>query len=334
VGVFWHVAQRKGWVLSGSWNFTGGASSYQWNVLAEMQNNPLAMAYSNEMRELLSGRFHAHPDKSHAHDGTRFRLQGTTRDGWVRFAPYPSSAKGGSNALTDVVACIDAAQGEIVFALNKLTRLEVAEAMVRACNRGVEVHGTIPKSDREFSSDDSYDVYQALVDPGRYATANRVWMYDAFASSARIGYDEGSSDLTHAKYMAIDPYGSEPMVVHGSANWTWSALESESSNDENVLFLPHAQMARAFAAQFNAMTDGMVPACGSSSGGSSASVRLHCWLPAPGSYEVLAAPQPGGVGAWTQRVHVFSGGRGIESVLVPSPQARQFFRLRRVAADP
>ena len=45
----------------------------QWNILTEIQNNDLFAAYSNEVRELLSGRFHANPDKSHAHDGARFR---------------------------------------------------------------------------------------------------------------------------------------------------------------------------------------------------------------------------------------------------------------------
>lgn len=34
VGVFWYRAATQAWVLTGSWNLTGGASSYQWNVLA------------------------------------------------------------------------------------------------------------------------------------------------------------------------------------------------------------------------------------------------------------------------------------------------------------
>ena len=137
VGVFWYRAQTQAWVLTGSWNFTGGASSQQWNILAEIQNNALAAAYSNEMRQMLNGNFHASAAKSHAHDGTRFRLPDSARDSWVRFSPYPDKTYGGSNALTDVVAAIDAATHTIVFALNKLTRPDVVSALIRACNRGV-----------------------------------------------------------------------------------------------------------------------------------------------------------------------------------------------------
>ena len=175
------------------------------------------------MREMLSGRFHAQPAKSHAHDGARFRLADAWTNGWVRFGPYPSAAAGGSNALTDVVAAIDAATNEIVFALNKLTRPDVVSALIRACNRGVIVHGAIPRSDRDLPGDDSYESYQALRNATRYATRNRVRMYAAYYNAARTRYDGGSADLVHAKYMAIDPRGTNPVVIQGSANWTASA---------------------------------------------------------------------------------------------------------------
>ena len=77
----------------------------------------------------------------------------------MRFAPYPSAAPGGSNALTDITAAIDAAQEEIFFGLNLLTRSNVVEALARACNRGVVVHGVIPKSD-QYAPD---SVYSALL---------------------------------------------------------------------------------------------------------------------------------------------------------------------------
>jgi len=149
VGVFWFNATQTAWVGAGSWNFTGGASSQQWNIWTEIQDNALGGAYSNEMRELLSGRFHADPAKSHAHDGTRFQIAGMSREGWVRFSPYPSGSYGGSNALTDITRAIDGAQDEIFFGLNMLTQQAVVNALVDACNRGVVVHGVIPKSDRE-----------------------------------------------------------------------------------------------------------------------------------------------------------------------------------------
>ena len=330
VGVFWYRAATQGWVLTGSWNFTGGASSYQWNVLAEIQHNALAAAYSNEMRELLSGRFHAQPAKSHAHDGTRFRLADAWTNGWVRFGPYPDAAAGGSNALTDVVAAIDAATNEIVFALNKLTLAEVAAALVRACDRGVVVHGSVPKSDRLVATNDSYAIWRTLADPTNYATANRALLYDAYLSSARGAYDTNGTDLTHAKYMVIDPNGANPLVIQGSANWTWSALVSTNSNDENVLFLPHAGMAAAFAAQFNAMTDGTIPWCALRSAGSSTASRLACWLPDSNAYEVVQTTNLFALASWTNRAGLLTVGRGMNSLSLTNDAPRRFFRIRRV----
>jgi hypothetical protein len=202
-----------------------------------------------------------HAAKSHAHDQTRFRLADTDRDGWVRFAPYPDGKYGGTNALTDILAAIDEAEDEIFFALNKLTRSGVVEALIRACNRGVIVHGVIPKSDRMLPSQDSYPMFQQLIQPTNYLTGNRVRMVEAYYDAARTRYDNNNRDLVHTKYMVIDPRGARPLVIHGSANWTASALVLTSSNDENIQFLPHRGMAEAFTAQFAAMTDGLRPWC-------------------------------------------------------------------------
>lgn len=330
VGVFWYRAQTQAWVLTGSWNFTGGASSQQWNILAEIQNNALATAYSNEMRQMLNGNFHASTVKSHAHDGARFRLPDSDRDSWVRFAPYPDKTYGGSNALTDVVAAIDAATNTIVFALNKLTRPDVVNALIRACNRGVKVNGTIPKSDRSAAGADSYAMYQMLIQPTNYTTVNRVMMYDAYSSTTWTNYDAGQTDLTHTKYMAIDPYGPKALVIHGSPNWTEAALVDDSSNDENLLFLAHEQIARVFVAQFNAMTDGVIPWCDLRSTGSVANARCSYWLPYTNQYALIGTTNLFRTNSWTNQVTLLPTGRGKNSVLVPRNGARGFYRIQKM----
>jgi len=325
-GVFWYRAATQAWVLSGSWNFTGAGSSEQWNILTEIQDNALAGAYSNEMRELLEGRFHSDPAKSHAHDGTRFRLPGMHADGWVRFAPYPSAAPGGSNALTDITAAIDAAQEEIFFGLNLLTRSNVVEALARACNRGVVVHGVIPKSD-QYAPD---SVYSALLQPVHYATRNRVVMFPAYYNAERTRRDGGSWDLVHAKYMVIDPRGARPWVIHGLANWTWSALVSTSTNDENVQFLPHAGMAAAFLAHFARMSDGVQPWCAMGSGGSSASAWLDYWLPDDTLHELVWTGDLHNPASWTNRVQLLPARRGTNTLNLARDPLPRFFRVQRV----
>lgn len=327
VGVFWYRAAARAWVLAGSWNFTGGASSQQWNIFTELQNNELGGAYSNEMRELLSGRFNSNTNKSHAHDGMRFRLADMETDGWVRFAPYPSGTYGGSNALTDVTNAIAAATNEIFFGLNKLTRSGVANGLIAACNRGVIVHGVIPKSDRTATNDDSYAMYRLLLDSTNYATRNRVRMYEAYYDAAHTRYDNGNLDLVHAKYMVIDPRGAQPLVIQGSANWTDTALVSASGNDENVQFLPHRGIAEAFLAQFAAMTDGMKPWCALRAAGPL--TWLDCWLPESDPYELVSTTNLlDGASVWTNLAATLPPGRGTNSVPLDLGGTRQFFRVR------
>ena len=327
IGVFWNKTAGKGWVLAGSWNFTGGASSQQWNILTEIQNNALGAAYSNEMRELLSGRFHSNTNKSHAHDKTAFRLADMApgANGWVRFSPYPDGKYGGNNALTDITNAIDAAQEEIFFGLNKLTRPNVAEALIRACNRGVVVHGTIPKSDRSQEGQDSYEMYQMLVNPTNYATRNRVRMYDAYYDAARTRRDNNNRDLTHAKYMVIDPRGAHPLVIQGSANWTASALVLTSSNDENVQFLPHRGVAEAFLAQFAAMTDGLRPWCALRPEG--AAVWLDYWLPENSAHDLVSTDDL--MAPWTNVVQSLPAARGTNAVALPPAAGARFYRIGR-----
>ncbi len=335
-GVMHHkmgVFARKGqvpWVLAGSWNFTGGACSQQWNVLTEIQNAALAAACSNELVQLLGGKFHGSADKSHAMDGARFRLAGTKRDGWVRFAPYPEGKYGGNNALTDITNAIAGAKEEIFFGLNKLTRPGVADALIAACDRGVRVHGAVAASDWNKESKDSFKVMEQLLDPGNYRTGNRVRVYPAFTTDGKSAEDGGQLDLIHAKYMVIDPWGASPLVIQGSANWTATALvmaAGKTANDEDIQFLPHAGMAQAFAVQFAAMTDGMLPLVEDFTKGTGGKWSVGYWHP-PGSGWRLERNGKGlgTENAWEKAADVPTARTGRVSVAESGTMG--FFRLR------
>ncbi|NCC50947.1 MAG: hypothetical protein EOM20_06985 [Spartobacteria bacterium] len=250
LGVF-DFGDTNKWVFIASWNFTGGASSQQWNIGLEIQNTTLFNAYNLEMTELLAGRFHDHGEKSHAHDNTSFSLPGAWGDGQCRFAPYPEGFDGGNNAMTQVSALISNAQDEIVFALNKLTLTIIQHSLVSAADRGVMIFGVIPQSDITGASS---EVYAYLNNPAHYATTNRVHFITPFSKADGSAYDTGETDLVHEKYMVIDPWHHAPITIHGSANWTYTALGSTSGNDENLVLLRHRDIARIFYAQFKRMT--------------------------------------------------------------------------------
>ena len=326
LGVFHYASKRERWVLSGSWNYTGGASSQQWNILTEIRNDALATAVSNELSQMLSGVFHANAAKSHAPDGTRFRLAGAAADSWVRFAPYPEGSYGGNNALRDITNAIAHATNSIFFSLNKLTRADVVDQLIAACNRGVEVRGVIPKSDRLVASDDSYAMYTNLLRSSAYKTGNRVRLYDAYYAADRASHDNNNRDLVHTKYMLVDPDGSSPVVIHGSANWTASALVSTSQNDENVLFLSHPGIAAAFLAQFAAETDGMNPAL-LDMGVGNGRLSLTYWLPplpAASLPSTLASSPSLTATNWT-RLESLDRTPGTHTLTVPMPDRPMLF---------
>lgn len=238
------------WVLTGSGNFTGGAASLQWNILVEILNDALYAAFAAEADELLAGRFHDHASKSHAHNNAPFALADSWGTNTVRFSPQPSSVVGSDNALTDVMALIDGAQDEIVFALNHITLSEIRDGLVAAADRGVRVTGSMPASSTG-SGGISEDVYNHLTTPANYATTNIVHFVPICTDADHTSLDDGThSDLLHAKYMVIDPLTDTPTLIHGSANFTFSALLSTQNNDENVIFVRHKLLARMFYAHF------------------------------------------------------------------------------------
>ena len=342
VGVFFYGSTGESRVLTASWNFTAAASSQQWNVLAEFHHRGLALAYSNELRQMLDGYFHSHPAKGRVpQDNAPFRTTNGPADGWVRFAPYPSSKADGDNAQAQIVARIAQATNRIYFALNKQTRAAVTDQLIAACDRGVEVHGVIPRSDRRDPGDASYEQVQRMLAATNYATTNRIRMHEAYHKcTSATEFDTGSPDLVHCKYMVIDPFGASPWVVHGSANWTLTALattNTPSSNDENVLFVSDGGVARAFLAQFSAMTG------------------LAIDEPAADGVRILVAPAGSGArrlqftvpdeAGWTNALvgtadlltwtpqWTMPLAPGSNSVEVPVDAPRMFYRIERTAED-
>jgi len=124
-------------------------------------------------------------------------------------------------------------------------------ALIAAADRGVIIKGVIPRSDITTAS---AAVYRYLTNSAYYATANTVQFLTAAAEADYSALDSGEQDLVHAKYMVIDPNSFHAVVIHGSANWTGTALVNSDDNDENVVFLRHNGIAAAFYEHFQRIT--------------------------------------------------------------------------------
>lgn len=240
-------------VIIASWNTTEVASTDEWNIALDAHCDALYDACSNEFAQLFAGHFHYDPTKSHAHDGTQFVLPGSWTNGWIRFSPPTNSTLGGNNPLTDITNRIWKAQQEIVFALNDCTQMSVATQLVAACNRGVIVNGVMPRSDTDPGKP-SDAFYGYLTNAASYAATNVVHFWPAYAKADGSAFDAGQLALVHAKWMAVDPFGTNPWVMHGSANWSANALTDNNSNDENLMFIPHRDLARIFYSHFKRIT--------------------------------------------------------------------------------
>ncbi|MFA5687851.1 MAG: phospholipase D-like domain-containing protein [Kiritimatiellales bacterium] len=228
-------------VMVASWNFTLAASANQWNIAVEIRSDDFYSIYKAETDELFAGRFHDHADKSHAHDGAVFYF-GNSGANMVRFAPYPDS---GSTAEADIIELINGAEHEIIFALNKLNRTAVRDALIAAAARGVKISGVMPRSDTDAGKV-SHAVYSSLT--------HHVQFFTAAARADYSAADSGQQDLIHAKYMVIDPGRTNAAVIHGSANWTAEGLAGLNQNDETVLILRHTGIAQKFTEHFQRVT--------------------------------------------------------------------------------
>ncbi|MCE9615785.1 MAG: hypothetical protein K8T26_16065 [Lentisphaerae bacterium] len=290
------------WAFIASWNVTGGASSQQWNIALEARSESLFAACKAEVVELLAGRFHNVPAKSHAHDNAPVDLTGAWAPGRVRFSPCLDGSTGGNNALTDLTNAIAQAKQDVVFSLNKLTLAAVRDQLIQAANRGVAVNGVMPRSDTDPGRD-SAATFNSLTNAANYTTTNVVHMHTAFARADGTMIDTGQTDLVHAKYMAIDPFGSQPLLIHGSANWTASALLATNANDETLVFIRHAPIARLFYAHFKQVTgalqdqrDFWMDISGAATG-----VTTRLWVTDTHAVVVQSAPSAAGpwVPQWT-----------------------------------
>jgi hypothetical protein len=115
---------------------------------------------------------------------------------------------------------------EVQVAMFTFTNATIAQALIAAHNRGVQV--------------------EVLLDGA--ADGSQFSQRDPLCATGVIVRVETWPGLLHDKYTVIDAgTSSDPLVVTGSANWTANGVEA---NDENVPIVHDPALASAFAADF------------------------------------------------------------------------------------
>ncbi len=133
------------------------------------------------------------------------------------------------NCAQEIVSAIDNAKSYVYVAMYYFTSRPLAQAVIRAKDRDVEVRICLAGG-----KDPAYDKYSK----SRYLIKNDV--------DVKVIEDSG---IMHNKFCIIDDF----ITITGSYNWTVSA---DLENDENVLIINSEKIARIYKKQFEKFWNG------------------------------------------------------------------------------
>jgi len=208
-------------VAFGSMNFTTFAADQNDENLVFVDSPALADIFEGELEQMFAGKFGA--KKVARAERPTVQVEGGSIQ--LHFSPKEAT----STRLREVIA---SAQTRIYFMTYSFTLADVANDLVAAHQRGVEVVGVFDKGSAasRYSQDD-------------YLAANGVAVY--------LDGNENTSGFAggrlHDKVMIVDAGADGPMVVTGSYNWSAGATDE---NDETLAILSGDALVAPFVAEF------------------------------------------------------------------------------------
>lgn len=211
----------ESYVVTGSMNWTFGNISEDHNNTQIIQDKTLALNYTIEFEEMW-GSDDDLPDAGNAKFGSQksdntahnFNIGGTELECY--FSP--------SDAMNEnIKAVVNGAEESLEIAMLLITKEDVTTAVKNRHFAGVNVRGIFDNNE---------------TDEFAFLESNNVNVIYHFPS-----------DMLHHKYAIADANktDSDPTVLTGSHNWTFSA---ETINDENTLIFHDADVANLFLQEF------------------------------------------------------------------------------------
>ena len=201
-------------VWTGSWNASyNGTDSNAENAVV-VHDAALASAYRIEFDEMWGGAFSRAKADNTPH---LFLIGGKNVE------QYMSPTDGLPGKME---ALMDTADTDMFFAIYSFTHDVIFDAIVARFDAGVAVRGVCDAEAAEYGR------YQDLADLG----------IDVVLDNVEQG---GADQLMHHKYLMADPLpgGSDPTIVTGSYNWSYSAA---TYKDENILIIHDATITNIF----------------------------------------------------------------------------------------
>jgi len=209
------------YVLTGAMNWTFGNITEDYNNTIIIQDKTLALNYTIEFEEMW-GSSGANPDAGNAKFGEQ-KSDNTAHNFNIAGVEIECYFSPSDDINTNIKQVVNGAEESLEIAMLLITKQDVTEAVKNRRFAGVDVRGIFDNDET-----DEFDFLQSN-------NVNVVYHYP--------------SDMIHHKYAIADAneLDSDPTVLTGSHNWTWSA---ENINDENTLIIHDADAANLFLQEF------------------------------------------------------------------------------------
>ncbi len=209
-------------VVTGAYNFTNSNLYQGYNNMISIQDQSLAEIYTLEFEEMWGGSGDQ-PNLALSKIGD-LKTDNTPHILYINGSKVESYFSPSDQTSSHIVDAINTADQDLRFGLLAFTNDEIESAVL---NTTVPVKGLIEEQ------------YNGTI------TAQ-------FQANGQDVYDfEESGHFLHHKYGLIDVVAanSDPIVITGSHNWTYSA---ENYNDENTLIIHNADIANIYLQEFEA----------------------------------------------------------------------------------
>jgi hypothetical protein len=211
----------KAWVMTGSMNWTNTNINNDFNNLLFIQDQSLAKAYMIEFEEMW-GSSGDTPDPQRSRSGS-VKRDNTPHHFIIGGAPVELWFSPSDRTTFKIVDAIYSTDSEALFGLFSFTNNDIGDAMIDQYLSGRQVRG-IMENINDLGSE-----YNVLNSAGIQCVAHSL-----------------SGDFHH-KYGIFDVNDTDPQVVTGSHNWSFSA---EAFNDENTVVIHDYRVASLFSSEF------------------------------------------------------------------------------------
>jgi phosphatidylserine/phosphatidylglycerophosphate/cardiolipin synthase-like enzyme len=200
------------WVETGSWNYTDGDSYHLNNNQIIIHNAQLAQNYSAEFAKMFEKHTFG-PNKAPGVPNPVVTIDGT------RVENYFASE---DDTIGNIVRAINGAKQSVYFLAFSFTQDNIGEAIIAKQKAGLSVGGVFEKTGSNVPTSE----------------------YGKMQKDGLAVYTDGNPWVMHHKVIVIDGH----ITIFGSFNFSDNAAHS---NDENLLIVDNADIAKAFTAEYD-----------------------------------------------------------------------------------